>query len=166
MKTNWLEICTVSFTMVIKWSPDGECVRLLRNPPVYFRRDHGECFFSGLRRPMIAATDPLRVPQEMFTFSKWIANYGSLMSRLYKSVKFRFVCARSSNHFKFLPPSRSSNWSTCAKFESAGSPSSTLSKRILGQQKPLFLGECALVSTSSFRHLTQWALAYMAQGGP
>ena len=81
--------------MVTKRSPDGECGRQLRNPPVYFRRHHGECFFSGLRRPMIAATDLLRVPQEMFTFSKWIANYGSLACTCLKavSVPSRRTCA-------------------------------------------------------------------------
>ena len=79
--------------MVIKWSPGGEWGRQLRNPPVYFRRDHGEFFFSGLRRLMIAATDLLS--QETFTFSKLIANYGSLACTCLKavSVPYRRACA-------------------------------------------------------------------------
>ena len=79
--------------MVIKWSPGGEWGRQLRNPPVYLRRDYGECFFWGLCKPMIAATDLL--PKKRFTFSKWIANYGSLACTCLKavSVPSRRACA-------------------------------------------------------------------------
>ena len=58
------------------------------------------------------------------------------MSMLYKSVKFSFGCSCRLNHFKFSLPSCCSKCSTCAKFESAGSSSSTLdlSKQISRQQ--------------------------------
>ena len=52
-----------------------------------------EDFFWGLCKPIIAVTDLL--PQEMFTFAKWIANYGSLACVCLKSlsVPSRRACA-------------------------------------------------------------------------
>ena len=116
------------------------------------------------------AWDPwtrLNGPEVLQTFRSpgWLSN----VYMVYKPGKFSFICFRHSNHFKkSSPPSRISKRNTCAKLEGAATSSCTYSKQNLRlrKSKPRFLEERALVSTSGFRHWTQWPLTYLVQDGP